>query len=64
MPTKIIQAKNISKSFGELKVLDRVSVAIEQAEVVAITGPSGAGKLHFFSYWVLYRLLMYKEILR
>ena len=44
MPTKIIQAKNISKSFGELKVLDRVSIAIEQAEVVAITGPSGAGK--------------------
>lgn len=44
MPTKIIQAKNISKSFGELKVLDRVSVAIEQAEVVSITGPSGAGK--------------------
>ena len=44
MPTKIIQAKNISKSFGELKVLDRVTVAIEQAEVVAITGPSGAGK--------------------
>ncbi|MGB1444953.1 MAG: ABC transporter ATP-binding protein [Flavobacteriaceae bacterium] len=40
----MIQAKNISKSFGELKVLDRVSVAIEQAEVVAITGPSGAGK--------------------
>ena len=44
MPTKIIQAKNISKSFGELKVLDRVTFAIEQAEVVAITGPSGAGK--------------------
>lgn len=44
MPTKIIQAKNISKSFGDLKVLDQVSVAIEQAEVVAITGPSGAGK--------------------
>ena len=44
MPTKIIQAKNISKSFGELKVLDRVTVAIEQAEVVAITGPFGAGK--------------------
>ena len=44
MPTKIIQAKNISKSFGELKVLDQVSVVIEQAEVVAITGPSGAGK--------------------
>lgn len=44
MSTKIIQAKNISKSFGELKVLDQVSVVIEQSEVVAITGPSGAGK--------------------
>lgn len=44
MSTKIIQAKNISKSFGELQVLDQVSVVIEQSEVVAITGPSGAGK--------------------
>ena len=44
MPTKIIQAKKISKSFGELKVLDQVSVTIEQSEIVAITGPSGAGK--------------------
>ena len=44
MPEEIIQAKNISKSFGELQVLKGVDVAIRKAEVVAITGPSGAGK--------------------
>ena len=44
MPEEIIQAKNISKSFGELQVLKEVNVAIRKAEVVAITGPSGAGK--------------------
>ena len=44
MPKEIIQAKNISKSFGELQVLKGVNVAIRKAEVVAITGPSGAGK--------------------
>ena len=41
---EIIQAKNLSKSFGELQVLKGVNVAIHKAEVVAITGPSGAGK--------------------
>ena len=44
MPEEIIQAKNISKSFGELHVLKGVNLAIRKAEVVAITGPSGAGK--------------------
>ena len=44
MPEEIIQAKNISKSFGELQVLKVVNVAIRKAEVVAITGQSGAGK--------------------
>ena len=44
MPKRIIQAKNISKSFGELQVLDGVDISIAKAEVVAITGPSGAGK--------------------
>lgn len=40
----IIQTKNISKRFGELIALDRVSFEVEKGEVVVIIGPSGSGK--------------------
>ncbi|MFI3303149.1 MAG: ABC transporter ATP-binding protein [Rikenellaceae bacterium] len=40
----MIKATNITKSFGNLKVLRNVSLDISRAEVVAITGASGAGK--------------------
>ncbi len=40
----IIQAENITKSFGSLQVLKGVSFGAEKAEVVSITGASGAGK--------------------
>ena len=40
----ILQASNITKSFGDLQVLRGVDFAAEQGEVVSITGASGAGK--------------------
>ena len=40
----MIQALNIFKSYGGLKVLKGISLEIKKAEVVALTGPSGAGK--------------------
>jgi lipoprotein-releasing system ATP-binding protein len=40
----IIDAKNIEKSFGSLKVLKGVDFQVEPQEVVSIMGASGAGK--------------------
>jgi cell division transport system ATP-binding protein len=34
----------VSKSFGKIKVLDKVSFSVEKGEFVFITGPSGSGK--------------------
>ena len=41
---KLIEVKNVSKSFDELKVLDSVSLAVNSGESIAIVGPSGVGK--------------------
>ena len=40
----LLKANNISKDFGNLKVLDKISIKVQEKEVVAIVGPSGAGK--------------------
>lgn len=40
----MIELKNICKSYGNLRVLDNVSLTIGGNEIVTIVGPSGAGK--------------------
>ena len=40
----LIQVKNLSKSFGELRVLTNINECFYQGEVVSIIGPSGGGK--------------------
>ena len=40
----LLELKNISKIYGDLKALDNVSIKVEKGEWVAIMGPSGSGK--------------------
>ncbi len=40
----LLELKNISKIYGNLKALDNVSIKVEKGEWVAIMGPSGSGK--------------------
>ncbi len=43
----IIQVNHLSKSFGDLKVLNDISTEFKAQEVVSIIGPSGGGKSTF-----------------
>lgn len=43
----MIKTINLTKSFGELSVLNGISTDIQQGETVAIIGPSGSGKSTF-----------------
>ena len=45
----VIQVENISKSFGERKLFENVSMDIYRSEKIAIIGANGAGKTTFFN---------------
>lgn len=40
----MIVAKNLSKSFGQIKAVEDINFCIKKGEVVALLGPNGAGK--------------------
>lgn len=49
---KVIEAINISKSFGDKKIIDEFSCLLQAGDRIAVVGPNGAGKttlLNLFS---------------
>lgn len=44
MPNKLIDIKNITKSYGENIILDQLNLYIRENEFLTLLGPSGCGK--------------------
>ena len=43
----MLKVNNLEKSYGKLKVPDKVSLDVEKNDVISIIGPSGSGKSTF-----------------
>ena len=41
---KVLEVKDINKTFGNHHVLKNISLSVNEGEVVSIIGPSGSGK--------------------
>jgi sulfonate transport system ATP-binding protein len=44
-----VEARNLTKNFGDLKVLDSISFSVRQGEFMCIVGPTGCGKTTFLN---------------
>lgn len=44
---QLLSAKNISKSYGDFKALNDVSIEVEKGSIHGLLGPNGAGKTSF-----------------
>ena len=47
--TAMLEVEGVSKSFGALAALSRVSLAVREGEVFSVIGPNGAGKSTLFN---------------
>ena len=40
----LLNVKNLVAGYGDLQILEKVNIVVEEGEYVAIVGPNGAGK--------------------
>lgn len=44
-----VDVKDLTKNFGDLKVLDHISFQVEEGEFLSVVGPTGCGKTTFLN---------------
>ena len=49
----LLETRNLSKSFGGLQAIDKVSLKVEPNTVHGLIGPNGSGKSTFFNLLTL-----------
>jgi branched-chain amino acid transport system ATP-binding protein len=47
--TALLELNDVCKSYGALRAVDTVSLAVEEGEALAVIGPNGAGKTTLFN---------------
>ena len=45
----LLEARNVTKTFGSLRAVDGASVSLEQGDILGLIGPNGAGKSTLFN---------------
>ena len=50
MSHTLVDLIDISKSFGDQIVLDKLNLSIRENEFLTLLGPSGCGKDHYFAH--------------
>ncbi|MBP9136752.1 MAG: ATP-binding cassette domain-containing protein, partial [Chitinophagales bacterium] len=44
----VLHSQNLNKTYSKRKVVDNVSITVNQGEIVGLLGPNGAGKTTSF----------------
>ena len=44
MKDKVIEIKNLTKSYGKKRGVDHISLSVEKGDIFGFLGPNGAGK--------------------
>src|SRR3990167_6995217 len=48
MPLQLLETRNLVKTYGTRRVVDKLNITVGRSEIVGLLGPNGAGKTTTF----------------